>query len=119
MKLTFWVTFLLLTMSATAQNTVEFATKAAAVCEFCPGLQGRPLNQFGNFQMTENGERFKRRNPMKGRPAEPDRQAEIDFAKGVAGSLQNKADAIEKQFGTKHDKSTISKWLKGFDQEAV
>jgi len=64
-------------------------------------------------------ERFKGRNPMKGRPAEPDRQAEIDFAKGVAGSLQNKADAIEKQFGTKHDKSTISKWLKGFDQEAV
>jgi hypothetical protein len=56
---------------------------------------------------------------MKVRPAEPDRQAEIDFAKGVAGSLQDKADAIEKQFGTKHDKSTISKWLKGFDQEAA
>jgi hypothetical protein len=35
--------------------------------------------------------------------------AKIDFAKGVAGSLQDKADAIEKQFGTKHDKSTISR----------
>lgn len=79
-------------------------------------LQGRPyLSQMGNFQQTENVERFQGRNPMKGRPADPDRQATIDFAKGVAGSLRDQADAIEKQFGTKHDKSTISKWLKGID----
>jgi hypothetical protein len=85
-------------------------------------LQGRPyLSEVGNFQVTENVERFKGRNTVKGRPADPDRQAKIDFAKSLDGSLQEKADAIEKQFGVKHDRSTISKWLKGseFDQEVT
>ncbi len=76
-------------------------------------LQGRPyLSEIGNFQVTENVERFKGRNPVKGRTGDPDKQAKIDFARSVDGSLQEKADAVEKQFGIKHDRSTISKWLK-------
>jgi hypothetical protein len=83
-------------------------------------LQGRPfLSQLGNFQVTENVERFKGRNPLKGRPADPDRQAKIDFAKSVDGSLQDKADAVNAKFGSKHDRSTMSKWLKEstFDED--
>jgi len=82
-------------------------------------LQGRPyLSEVGNFQVTENVERFKGRNTEKGRPSDPDKQAKIDFANSLEGSLQEKADAIEAQFGVKHDRSTISKWLKDnkFDQ---
>jgi hypothetical protein len=79
-------------------------------------LQGRPyLSQMGNFQVTENVERFKGRNPVKGRPADPDRQAKIDFAKSIDGSLQGIANAVNEKFGSSHDRSTMSKWLKEFD----
>ena len=47
-------------------------------------LQGRPhLNQIGNFQVTENVERFKGRNPKSGPKSDPEKQAKIDFAKSI------------------------------------
>lgn len=54
-----------------------------------------------------------------GRKEDPDRQAKIDFAKNVNGSLQDKTAAVNEKFGSKHVKSTISEWLKEFDQEAA
>jgi hypothetical protein len=81
-------------------------------------LLGRPyLSQIGNFQVTENVERFKGRNTVKGRPTDPEKQAKIDFAKSIDGSLQVKADAVIEKFGGKCSKSTISEWLKEFDQD--
>jgi hypothetical protein len=82
-------------------------------------LQGRPyLSQLGNFQVTENVERFKGRNPVKGRPSDPDRQAKIDFARSIDGSLQERTEAVNVKFDSKHSKSTISEWLKPFRGEA-
>lgn len=79
-------------------------------------LQGRPyLNQIGNFQVTENVERFKGRNNKVGPKSNPDKQAKIDFAKSAPGSLQDKADAVNEKFASKHSKSTVSGWLKEFD----
>jgi hypothetical protein len=81
-------------------------------------LLGRPhLSQFGNFQVTENVERFKGRNTVKGRPADPEKQAKIDFAKSLEGSLQDRAEAVIEKFGGKCSKSTVSGWLKEFDQD--
>ncbi len=56
--------------------------------------------------------REQRRNNKSGRPSDPSRQAKIDFAKSIDGSLQAKADAVNAKYGSHHDKSTISKWLK-------
>jgi hypothetical protein len=81
-------------------------------------LQGRPyLNQLGNFQVTENVERFKGRNNKPGPKDDPDRQAKIDFAKSTGGSLQDKADAVNVKFGSSHSKSTVAGWLKDFDED--
>jgi hypothetical protein len=53
-----------------------------------------------------------------GRKVDPDKQAKIEFAKTVDGSLQEKADAVNEKFGSNHNKSTVSRWLNGveFDQ---
>jgi hypothetical protein len=76
-------------------------------------LQGRPhLYNAGNFYVTENVERFKGRNPTRGRPVDPDKQAKLDFAKTVPGTYQDKAKAVNEKFVTKHDESTIRKWFK-------
>lgn len=81
-------------------------------------LEGRPhLSHGGNFQVTENVERFKGRNSKSGPKTDPERQAKIDFAKSVDGSLQDKTDAVNKQFGTKHGRSTVHEWLKGTEFE--
>ncbi len=81
-------------------------------------LQGRPyLSQVGNFQVTENVERFKGRNNKSGPKSDPDKQAKIEFAKSVEGSFQQKADAVNAKFNTKHVKSTISDWMKEFDED--
>lgn len=81
-------------------------------------LQGRPyLSQNGNFQVTENVERFKGRNNKPGPKSNPDKQAKIDFAKSVDGSYQQRADAVNEKFGTNHSKSTIAEWCKDFDEE--
>ncbi|MHB8218324.1 MAG: AAA family ATPase [Candidatus Sulfotelmatobacter sp.] len=83
-------------------------------------LQGRPyLSEQGNFQVTENVERFKGRNSKSGPKDDPDRQAKIDFSKTIDGSLQDKADAVNEKFGSKHSKSTVSGWLKEFDSEVA
>jgi hypothetical protein len=82
-------------------------------------LQGRPyLSEIGNFQVTENVERFKGRNPVKGRPADPDKQAKIEFAQSTEGSLQDKSDAVNEKFGSNHSKSTVMGWLKGSSFDA-
>jgi RecA-family ATPase len=79
-------------------------------------LEGRPyLFDTGNFKVTENVERFKGRNNKSGPKTDPDRQAKIDFVRSVDGSLQEKADAVNEKFGSKHAKSTVSEWLKDFD----
>jgi hypothetical protein len=83
-------------------------------------LVGRPhLNNIGNFLVeSTNAEPFKGRGSTPG-PKDPDRQAKIDFAKSVEGSLQEKADAVNEKFSSEHDKSTIGKWLRGpkFDKD--
>ncbi len=55
--------------------------------------------------------REQRRNKS-GPKTDPVRQAKIDFAQSIDGSLQAKADAVNAKYGSNHDKSTISKWLK-------
>jgi hypothetical protein len=47
-----------------------------------------------------------------GRPKDPDRQRKIDFARKVDGSWSDKAKAVNEEFGSKHDRNTIGKWLK-------
>jgi AAA domain len=52
-----------------------------------------------------------------GRKPDANLQLKIDYAKTIDGSLQNKADAVNKKFGSEHSKSTISGWLKTFDSD--
>jgi hypothetical protein len=59
----------------------------------------------------------KERKGQNGRKPNFDRQQKIEFAKNIDGSLQNKADAVNNKFGSNHDRSTISKWLKEFDED--
>jgi len=84
-------------------------------------LQGRPyLSQVGNFQVTENVERFKGRNNKSG-PKDLDRQAKIDFAKSLddgSRSIQDIRIEVNNRFGTSHVKSTIGEWLEPFKGEA-
>lgn len=61
--------------------------------------------------------REQRRNNKSGPKLDPDRQAKIDFAKSVDGSYQDKADAVNEKFGSKHSKSTVSGWFKEFDED--
>jgi hypothetical protein len=61
-----------------------------------PGL-GTPLNE----QRKQGG-----------RKAVPDKQLKIDLARNTPGSSQDKAAAVNKQFDSDHDRSTIRKWLK-------
>src|SRR5581483_2967915 len=72
-------------------------------------LQGRPfLSEIGNFKVVEaNAE------PRKGgAPGDALKQQKIEFARGVEGSYQDKADAVNEKFGTKHTKGTLHEWLK-------
>ena len=46
-----------------------------------------------------------------GRKVDPEKQLKIEFANTVAGSLQQKAEAVNEKFGSNHDKSTIAKWV--------
>ena len=62
--------------------------------------------------------REQRRNTSKSGPKDSDRQAKIDFAKSIEGSLQDKVDAVNVKFGSDHGRSTIGKWLKPFKGEA-
>lgn len=59
------------------------------------------------------------RNNKPGPKPDPDRQAKIKFASSVDGSVQDKADAVNAKFGSKHSKSTVAAWLKekDFDSE--
>jgi RecA-family ATPase len=52
-----------------------------------------------------------------GKKADPDKQQKIDYARSVEGSTQEKADAVNEKFGSKHHKSTIHQWLKPFDTD--
>ncbi len=61
--------------------------------------------------------REQRRNPPKGKRADPQRQEKIDFAKSIGGSLTDKVKAINEKFGSKHSKSTLSEWFKEFDED--
>jgi hypothetical protein len=56
--------------------------------------------------------REQRRNDKTGRKSDPERQAKIDFAKSIDGSLQDKVKALNAHFCSKHAKSTVSEWLK-------
>jgi hypothetical protein len=89
--------------------------------EFVPDmiLQGRPyLFETGNFKVVEvNAAPYKSK---AGAPGDSKKQQKIDFARSVEGSMQEKADAVNTQFGTKHGRSTIYEWLKeasSFDVE--
>jgi hypothetical protein len=89
--------------------------------EFVPDmiLQGRPyLFETGNFKVVEvNAAPYKSK---AGAPGDPEKQQKLDFLRTLSGSNQEKADALNAKFGTKHDRSTISKWGKesqAFDVE--
>lgn len=86
--------------------------------EFVPDmiLQGRPyLFDTGNFKViSTDAEPFSGKG---GKPADSLKQQKIEFARGVVGSWQEKAEAVNAQFGSKHDRSTICKWLQPFDAE--
>jgi hypothetical protein len=56
--------------------------------------------------------REQRRNSKSGPKADPERQAKIDFVKGLDGSLQDKVEAMNEKFGSNHVKSTVGEWLK-------
>jgi len=76
-------------------------------------LQGRPyLSETGNFKVVNaNAEPFKGRNHQSGPKEDPEKQQKIDFAKTIDGSLQDKVKAVNEKYGSKHDRSTMSKWL--------
>lgn len=75
-------------------------------------LLGRPyLSQVGNFQVTENVDRFKGRNSVNGRPEDIEKQAKLDFALTIEGTLQEQVEAVNARFGSKHSKSTLSRWV--------
>jgi RecA-family ATPase len=76
-------------------------------------LQGRPyLSQLGNFQVTENVDRFKGRNNKSGPKSDPEKQAKIAFLQNVDGSLRERTKAMNAEFGTTHATSTAAEWLK-------
>lgn len=52
-----------------------------------------------------------------GPKVDSDKQQKINFARSVDGSMQDKADAVNEKFGSKHSRSTIYEWLKPFDAE--
>jgi AAA domain len=58
-----------------------------------------------------------KRKVLNGRKPNSDKQQKIEFAKSVDGSWQDKADGINKKFGSDHDKSTIRKWCLEFDED--
>ncbi len=74
-------------------------------------LQGRPyLYDTGNFKVVDADAA-----PRKaGSPGDPDKQQKLDFLRTLSGSNQEKADQLNRKFGSKHDRSTISKWVKEF-----
>jgi hypothetical protein len=76
------------------------------------------LFETGNFKVVEvNAAPYKSK---AGAPGDSKKQQKIDFARSVEGSMQEKADAVNTQFGTKHGRSTIYEWLKeasSFDVE--
>lgn len=72
-------------------------------------LEGRPhLFEAGNFKVIDaNAE------PRKGGAAVDSlKKQKINYARSVEGSMQQKADAVNEKFGSKHSKSTMSEWLK-------
>jgi hypothetical protein len=72
-------------------------------------LQGRPhLFNEGNFKVIDANASPR----TAGAKVDPEKQMKIDFARSVSGSLQEKAEAVNNKFGSKHSKSTISEWLK-------
>jgi hypothetical protein len=75
----------------------------------------------GRFPVCTKPEDMKelaeQRKAQGGRQTDPDRQAKIEFAKSVEGSLRDKRDATNKHFGTNHSVSAYSGWLKEFDQD--
>jgi hypothetical protein len=77
-------------------------------------LQGRPyLSETGNFHIADaNAGKFKGKASASGDSL---KQQKIEFARSVRGSMQDKADAVNEKFTTKHGKTTIYEWLKPFD----
>jgi hypothetical protein len=77
-------------------------------------LQGRPyLSTIGNFKVVDaNAKAYAGIKGQEGKPKDPDMQLKIKFASTVEGSWQEKADAVNEKFGSKHDESTIRRWAK-------
>ena len=54
---------------------------------------------------------------------DPDLNHKSELARNTSGSLQDKANAVNAKFGTNHDRSTISRWLKkpslNFDEKQL
>jgi hypothetical protein len=86
-------------------------------------VEMRPwIDQTGDMKLvvppgTGTPLREQKRSNKPGPKSDPDRQANIDFAESIDGSLKDKADAIVKQIGGECSKSTPSEWLKEFDED--
>jgi AAA domain-containing protein len=81
-------------------------------------LQGRPyLSTIGNFKVVDaNAEP---RTGKVGAPGDSLKQQKIDFLRTLSGSNQEKVEQLNMKFGTKHDRSIVSKWLPSFKGEAT
>ena len=76
-------------------------------------LQGRPwLNNIGNFKVIDaDAEPFSGVDKKPGPKEDPEKQQKIDFAKTIDGSGQEKTDAVNAKFSSKHGRRTIERWL--------
>jgi AAA domain len=75
-------------------------------------LQGRPyLSTIGNFKVVNANAETYAGKKQEGKPEDPAKQQKIDFARKVEGSWQEKADAVNSEFKSAHDRSTIKRWV--------
>lgn len=79
-------------------------------------LQGRPyLFETGNFKVVEtNAAPFKGK---AGAPSDALKQQKIEFARNTPGSLKEKTDAVNAEFKSNHNRSTVYRWLEEFDAD--
>jgi hypothetical protein len=73
----------------------------------------------GRFPVCQRPGEVKIEKQFTGRPEDPDKQAKIDFAKSIQGSVRDKAQAVTEKFGSECSKSTLSEWLKKDAQDVA
>lgn len=69
----------------------------------------------GRFPVCTPPERMKQLNEARsknGRKTNPDKQQKLEFLRTTTGSLQERTEKMNAQFGSDHDRSTAQRWLK-------